>query len=52
VPEVLTAPDQLIPFAPPPLAAQLVAAVEDHVSVNDSPVLTETVCGDRDAVSA
>lgn len=35
VPEVLTGPDQPAPLAPPPLAVQLVAAVEDHVSVND-----------------
>jgi hypothetical protein len=52
VPEVATAPDQLVPLAPPPLAVQLVAAVEDHVSVKELPAVTAVFAGDRFSESA
>jgi len=52
VPEVATAPDQLVPFAPPPLAVQLVAAVEDHVRVKEFPAVTSVFAGDSVSESA
>jgi hypothetical protein len=41
-----------VPFAPPPLAVQLVAVVDDHVSVMESPTVTDWELDVSVAVSA
>lgn len=40
-PEAPSVPLQGVPFAPPPLAVQLVAVVDDHVSVKELPTVTD-----------
>jgi hypothetical protein len=39
-PEVVSAPDHAVPFAPPPLAVHAVAPVDDHVTVKELPMAT------------
>ena len=41
-PEGGSDPDQLVPLAPPPMAVQPVAPVDDQVKVKEEPLLTET----------
>jgi hypothetical protein len=41
LPDGASVPLQETPFAPPPLAVQLVAPIEDHVRVSEAPIMTE-----------
>jgi len=50
-PEVPSDPDQGAPLAPPPLAVQKVAAVEDQVKVKEPPLFTVVGLAVKVAVS-